>query len=155
MRLIDCVRDIEGLSIAEKCLLFMLASYADDDGNNIFPTEALLAQKLNCTDRYIRTLLTKLRNKAYLHDDGQHGHTHRYKIPVADLWPAYADQLKQPKQPQKVRLKPAPPDEQPMQVVTPRAGSRTDELPKAYQDWRARRDGEGVVEWARRIERGR
>lgn len=49
------------ISMAAKCLLLDLIFYAGIDGE-VFPSQALLAKNLGITPRYIRKLLTELRN---------------------------------------------------------------------------------------------
>lgn len=49
------------ISMAEKAILFDLLLYAGTNGE-VFPSEHSLAQDMGITDRYVRTILTKLKN---------------------------------------------------------------------------------------------
>lgn len=49
------------ISMASKCLLLDLVFYAGIDGE-VFPSQALLAKNLGVSPRYIRKLLTELKN---------------------------------------------------------------------------------------------
>jgi len=151
MRLIDYVRDLEGLKPSEHFILLLLATYAKEDGTNIHPSVELIAKKTGYGERYIFMLLAKLQQK-HLVADGLRGHVRQYKIPVEDLWPGYMDQLAAARTgaPRKVRLQPATPPvseqvTQELPAITPKEESNNyiSRLPgESMRDWIARANKE-------------
>ncbi len=154
--LIEYIRRVEGLKVAEKLMLYQLCAHAGPDGQDIHPGLDLLARQCNISERYARKLIDKLMEYKYLEGSGMKVHVKVYRIPVEKLIPDYAERL------EKRRLKKtklvAAPQEQNLRVVPPEtqplAAAPSRPLPGAYEDWKKRRPGETAMEYARRVDRG-
>lgn len=89
--LIEDVRAITNLTTAERCLMYTLASYANPDGTNVYPSQELLARILGVTDRQVRKLLTSLMKKGHLMLDGKHGYHNKYRLNIPGVTPDQPD----------------------------------------------------------------
>jgi hypothetical protein len=70
----------------EKYVLLALADHADHDGNNVFPSIALVAWKTDYSERRIQELMRRLENKGLLvkvEERFGRGHTVKYRIDLA------------------------------------------------------------------------
>jgi hypothetical protein len=82
--LIEDVRAIPKLSTSERCMMYTLASYANPDGTNIYPSQDLLAKILGVSDRQVRNLLTALEEKGHLMPDGRRGYHKKYRLNIPE-----------------------------------------------------------------------
>lgn len=84
----QAIRDTEFKSKAEQDLMFIMATYGNSKGQNIFPGVTLLAQKLRSTERYTQTLLRKLENDGFIvttHKKGGRGKLTKYEIVLSRI----------------------------------------------------------------------
>jgi len=111
MRLIQLIRDTEDLSMSDKCLLYTLAAYGNNAGDNIYPGDELLAKKLKTTERTIRRLKKRLISEGYLKEVGRTKELIRqYEIPMTEKWSS-AQIAPNKDKPKRIELVPTPPAE--------------------------------------------
>jgi hypothetical protein len=75
------------ISIQEKCLLYTLATFADPDGSNIFPSHSTLAQCLKIAESSVRRLVASLRKKNYLISEQRKGYYMQYRLQIPGVTP--------------------------------------------------------------------
>jgi hypothetical protein len=78
------------ISIQEKCLLYTLATFADPDGSNIFPSHSTLAQCLKIAESSVRRLVASLRKKNYLISEQRKGYYMQYRLQIPGVTPIVA-----------------------------------------------------------------
>ncbi len=106
MRLIELVRNVEGLKPSEKLVFLVMATYAREDGTNIFPGLELLTRKTGLCEKTVRTAIKGLLTGNYLTPEGKRGFMNAYNIPSKELWPDNYAMLGK-KNPKKTKLVPA------------------------------------------------
>jgi len=75
--------------MTEAHLLLALADHADDDGNNVFPTVGYLAWKTNLTERGVRKMMARFRDRGVLipmdRESGGRGRSVMYRLDLEPL----------------------------------------------------------------------
>lgn len=81
------IKNLRGLTLRERGMLWLLAWYGNPDGTNIHPSNARLAEDAELDVSNIKRLLAKLRDMGILVKDGKHGYVDKYKLIIPGITP--------------------------------------------------------------------
>lgn len=78
---VEYVRDVRGISVTDKCVLFVLATYASERGDSISPSTQTIADDAGCSRSTACEALRRLQEVGKVRREGMRGQQVCYSLP--------------------------------------------------------------------------